>query len=192
MIQCRCFNLRKINPFFNMPVGAWIRGSYMWQPPNFSFPIRLCYERISVAKKSWENCLHVLSFPNSELLHFESGPSPSSDWQSLWQSFLQSGPSASSYETSFRTQHWCVQRLLACVLTVEAYFYGMVTTKKIPILGNLKRGDGTTHEFGSGTFRVWLPRSARTHPRQRHQTVPLATWHLPPSTKATVTQPPVS
>ena len=67
MIQCRCFNLRKINPFFNMPVGAWIRGSYMWQPPNFSFPIRLCYERISVAKKSWdwENCLHVLSFPNS-------------------------------------------------------------------------------------------------------------------------------
>ena len=112
----RCFNWRRTNFFFNMPVGAWIWGSYMWQPPNFSFPIRLCYERISVAKKSWENCLHVLSFPNSELLHFESGPSPSSDWQSLWQSFLQSGPSASSYETSFRTQHWCVQKLLALVL----------------------------------------------------------------------------
>ena len=51
---------------FNMPLGAGIQGSYMWQPPSFSFPIRLCYEEISVAKKwSWENCLHVLSFPNS-------------------------------------------------------------------------------------------------------------------------------
>ena len=161
MIQCRCFNLRKINPFFNMPVGAWIRGSYMWQPPNFSFPIRLCYERISVAKKSWENCLHVLSFPNSELLHFESGPSPSSDWQSLWQSFLQSGPSASSYETSFRTQHWCVQKLLALVLLQSRLIsMGWWQRKNIPILGNLKRGDGTTQGEFVSAFRVWLPRSA--------------------------------
>ena len=37
----------------------------MWQRPSFSFPIRLCYEKIS-AKKSWENCPHVLSFQSKQ------------------------------------------------------------------------------------------------------------------------------
>ena len=41
--------------------------------------------------------------------------------------------------------------------------------------------------LGSG-----CPEARLTNPKQRHQTFPLATWHLPPSKCGEVTQPPVS
>ena len=49
----------------------------MWQPRS------LLMKRHSVAKKwNWENCLHLLSLPNSgNSYDFGSGPSPRSDWQ---------------------------------------------------------------------------------------------------------------
>ena len=49
------------------------------------------------------------------------------------------------------TQHWCVQKLLVCVL--ESRLISIDGATQIPILA-FEVIDGTTQEFVSGTFRV--------------------------------------
>ena len=142
-----------------MPPRAWIQG-----------PIRLCYKKISIAKKwSWENCLHVLSFPNSgNSSTLKGAPSPSSDSQSFLQWVWYSGvlyeicvhiryakwlswggfQLSSNLKTNRSIFVW-IWILFMC--WSRGLFLWMVQRKSR--FRDLKRVDGTTQEFVSGTFR---------------------------------------
>ena len=84
--------------FFNIHFSAWMHGekfqshkgnlkrfSYMWQPPRFLFPVRFCYPKKIHCKEEELGELSPCSKLSKEweFLDFESGPSPSSDWQSF-------------------------------------------------------------------------------------------------------------
>ena len=135
----------------------------MWQTPSFLFPIRfpnqifLRKKTHSVAKKwSWENCLHVLSFPNSgnsstKLLTLAwmhvpttvdfSVQIPKGFLKVIFQQFFDLKINRSISHAS----EYCL-----CI-GVEVFLW-MVQDKSR--FWNLKRVDGTIQEFGSGTFRV--------------------------------------
>ena len=146
-----------------------------------------------VAKKSWENCLHVLSFPNSECFTSKVARPPV---------LTDKACDKASYKVARPP-----------VLTKHLFELNIGAFKNCWRLCYYSRGLFLWDGGNEKTARFWeiwseemaqlkenlclllgsgCPEARLTNPKQRHQTFPLATWHLPPSKCGEVTQPPVS